>query len=251
MAKDVLDHLVVGASREARRIARRDLAGVGPTVVWLGGFKSDMTGTKAQALADWAHESGRAFTRFDYSGHGLSEGRFEDGTIGKWAEEARAVVASLAGPVVIVGSSMGGWIALLVAKTMTPPPVGMVLIAPAVDFTEALMWAQFPPEIRRAIEVDGRWVRPSAYDAEGYPITRDLIEDGRRHLVLGAPVETGCPVHILQGMRDDDVPWTHAMSLVERMARDDVTVTLVKDADHRLSRPEDINCLIAAVEAFA
>ncbi len=243
--------LTVGEGADARRIAYRRVEGRGPTIVWLGGFKSDMKGTKAEALDAFARQSGRAYLRFDYSGHGESDGDFEAGTISRWAEEATAMVA-LAGPSpVLVGSSMGGWISLLVARRMAAPPAGMVLIAPAADFTEALMWPAFPDEVKRQIETTGRWVRPSAYDEGGYPITRALIEDGRRNLVLDGLVETGCPVRILQGMQDPDVPWRHAMLLAEKMARDDVVLTLIKDGDHRLSRDEDLSRLTEAVAAVA
>ncbi len=243
--------LTVGEGPAARRIAWRRVDGQGPTIVWLGGFKSDMKGTKAEALSEFAAATGRAFLRFDYSGHGESDGAFEDGTISRWAEEAAAMVALAGERPLLVGSSMGGWIALLVARQMATPPAGMVLIAPAPDFTEALMWPSFPDAVKRQIETEGRWVRPSAYDEGGYPITRALIEDGRRNLVLTGLVETGCPVHILQGMEDPDVPWRRAMLLAEKMARDDVVVTLIKDGDHRLSREEDLQRLRDAVETLA
>lgn len=241
----------VGDGAQARRIAFRRIEGRGPTIVWLGGFKSDMKGTKAQMLSDFAAATGRAFLRFDYSGHGESEGDFEDGTISRWAEEAAAMVALAGERPLLVGSSMGGWIALLVARRMAVPLAGMVLIAPAPDFTEALMWPAFPDAVKSQIETEGRWVRPSAYDEAGYPITRALIEDGRRNLVLTGLVEPGCPVHILQGMEDPDVPWRHAMLLAEKIARDDVVVTLIKDGDHRLSRDEDLQRLREAVAALA
>ena len=243
--------LTVGAGDTARRIAYRRIAGTGPTIVWLGGFKSDMKGTKAEALSDFAAQTGRSYLRFDYSGHGESSGRFEDGTISAWTEEALAAIALAGEAPILVGSSMGGWIALLAARRMPRPPAGMVLIAPAADFTEALMWKAFPEAVKRQIETEGRWVRPSDYDEGGYPITRALIEDGRNNLVLGGLIETGCPVHVLQGMQDPDVPWQHAMDTVARIARDDVVVTLVKDGDHRLSRPEDITRLTEAVAAMA
>lgn len=245
------EFLTVGAGADARRIACRRIAGRGPTIVWLGGFKSDMKGTKAEMLSDFAARTGKAFLRFDYSGHGESEGDFEQGTISRWTEEAAAVVATAGERPLLVGSSMGGWISLLVARRMAAPPAGMVLIAPAPDFTEALMWPAFPDEVKRLIETEGRWVRPSAYDEGGYPITRALIEDGRRNLVLTGLVKTGCPVHILQGMEDPDVPWRHAMLLAEKIARDDVVVTLIKDGDHRLSREEDLERLREAVAALA
>ena len=254
---DALTFIDVGRGRDARAIAVRALAGATPGFFWLGGFKSDMQGTKAAALARFAAERGRALVRFDYSGHGESKGEFVDGTIGRWLEESLAVFSACCrGPQVVIGSSMGGWLALLLARelrrTKEPPAdiAGMVLIAPAVDFTEALMWKNFSPAIRQEIETKGAWLRPSQYDNGPYPITRALIEDGRRHLLLGGLIETGCPVRILQGVEDPDVPWGHAVELVSRLAQDDVVLTLVKDGDHRLSRPEDIERLIAAVAEF-
>jgi pimeloyl-ACP methyl ester carboxylesterase len=228
----------------------------GPGLFWLGGFKSDMRGTKVEALDAWAAGEGRACLRFDYSGHGESGGDFLDGTITRWLEESVAVYSRFAkGPQVVIGSSMGGWLALLLARRVSAlkdaaPIAGMVLIAPAVDFTEELMWKQFPDAIKREIEEKGVWLRPSDYGEEPYPITKRLIEDGRKHLLLGGMIETGCPVHILQGVKDPDVPWRHAQELVARFARDDVVLTLIKDGDHRLSRPEDIERLIAAVKEF-
>jgi pimeloyl-ACP methyl ester carboxylesterase len=231
--------------------------GLTPGLVWLGGFKSDMKGTKAAALDNWAAEKGRALVRLDYSGHGESGGAFIDGTIGHWLEECLAVFeAYCRGPQVVIGSSMGGWLALLLAREFAQRAVadatlaGLVLIAPAVDFTEELMWKRFPPEIRHEIESKGSWARPSAYSDEPYLITRGLIEEARAHLLLGGMIETGCPVRILQGVQDPDVPWQHAVDLSARFARDDVVLTLVKDGDHRLSRPEDIERLIAAVAEF-
>ena len=228
-----------------------------PGVVWLGGFKSDMASTKASRLDDWAAENGRAFLRFDYSGHGESGGSFEAGTISLWLEESLAVLRAMTeGPAILVGSSMGGWIALLVARALADAGeaarlAGMVLIAPATDFTEALIFARLPPEARQAIQSSGVWLRPSPYSPEPYPITRALIEDGRRHLLFGSTIHSHCPVHILQGMQDADVPWRHALTLVEHLAGDPVTLTLVKDGDHRLSRDEDMARLIAAVAAIA
>lgn len=249
--------LTVGDGANARAIAVRHTPGATPGILWLGGFKSDMTGSKALALDGWARGAGRAVTRFDYSGHGASGGRFEDGTISLWLAEARAVVEHFCdGPTVIVGSSMGGWLALLLVRALRAAGTGdrvagLVLIAPAVDFTEILMWQRMPEEIRREILEKGVYLRPSDYDDRPYPITRSLIEDGRRHLLFTTPIETGCPVHILQGVNDPDVPWNHAVDLVARLARDDVVLTLVKDGDHRLSRDEDIERLIAAVEEIA
>ena len=252
--------LPVGDGADSRDIAVRQREGRGPGLFWLGGFKSDMRGTKAAALDVWAAAHGRGCIRFDYSGHGESGGEFRDGTIGRWLAESLAVFEAFArGPQVLVGSSMGGWIALLLARALAAHRpegadatlAGMVLIAPAVDFTEELMWKRFPAAIKREIETTGAWMRPSMYSEEPYPITRRLIEDGREHLLLGGMIETGCPVRILQGVQDPDVPWDHAVELVSHIARDDVVLTLVKDGDHRLSRPEDLERLTAAVAEFA
>jgi pimeloyl-ACP methyl ester carboxylesterase len=252
---ETLKFIDVGA--DARAIAVRACGGTAPALFWLGGFKSDMKGTKAQALADFAARAGRGIVRFDYSGHGESHGDFADGTIGRWLEESVAVFSAFCrGRQVVIGSSMGGWLALLLARELRRAAApdasiaGMVLIAPAVDFTEALMWRNFPPAVRQEIETRGWWERPSQYGDAPYRITRGLIEEGRRHLLLGGLIETGCPVRILQGVEDPDVPWGHAVELVSRLGQDDVVLTLVKDGDHRLSRPEDIERLITAVEEF-
>lgn len=260
MSDAPLTSLTIESPPPSRTIAVRLREGkspvAGPGLFWLGGFKSDMKGTKAAALDAWAKENGRACVRFDYSGHGESGGEFTDGTIGRWLEESLAVYTRFAhGPQVVIGSSMGGWLALLLARALAKrtdvaPPVGMVLIAPAVDFTEELMWKQFSGAIKREIEAKGFWTRPSAYAEGGYPITKALIEDGRNHLMLGGLIETRCPVHILQGVRDPDVPWRHAQDLVARFSRDDVVLTLIKDGDHRLSRPEDLERLLNAVKEF-
>jgi alpha-beta hydrolase superfamily lysophospholipase len=253
-------YLMVGEGASTRRIAYRarhaaEGAESAPGVVWFGGFRSDMLATKAEALDGWAAGRGRGFLRFDYSGHGESGGRFEEGTISRWLEESLAVIAVAApGPRILVGSSMGGWLALLAAGRLAAsgtPPAGLVLIAPAVDFTETLMWASFAPAERRAIEEQGVYLRPSAYSPEPVPITRALIEDGRRHLMLDGLVRSHAPVHVLQGMLDPDVPWRHAMTLIEHFAGDPVVLTLIKDGDHRLSRPEDIARLLEAVAAIA
>jgi pimeloyl-ACP methyl ester carboxylesterase len=255
---ETLKFIEVGSAAEARRIAVRARAGAAPGLFWLGGFKSDMKGTKAEALAAFAAHRGRGFVRFDYSGHGESPGDFADGTIGRWLEESLAVFTRFCrGPQVVIGSSMGGWLALLLARALrraaTPPPAslaGMVLIAPAVDFTEELMWKKFTPAAKREMEETGAWQRPSQYGNEPYLITRRLLEEGRQHLLLGGLIETACPVRILQGVEDPDVPWGHAVELVSRLGQDDVVLSLVKDGDHRLSRPEDLERLIAAVEEF-
>ncbi len=255
MAHTVAQFQSVGQGDASREIAFRRRDGRAPDVVWLGGFRSDMLATKAEALDGWAAETGQGFLRLDYSGHGESGGRFEDGTIGRWLEDALAVVTSQARPrPVLVGSSMGGWIALLAARAMRDrgtPASGLVLVAPAPDFTQTLMWDAFPPQVREEIETTGRWLRHSEYSPEPYPITRALIEEGRNHLLLdGPPLVLGCPVHILQGMQDPDVPWRHALKLVEHLPGDDVVTTLIRDGDHRLSRPQDLTRLVSAVEAM-
>ena len=253
-----LKFLEIGAGTERRSIAVRDRAGAAPGLFWLSGYKSDMKGTKAAALAHWAEQAGRACIRFDYSGHGESGGDFSDGTIGRWLADALAVFdACCRDPQILVGSSMGGWLALLMVRALRarrqagPASVaGLVLVAPAVDFTEELMWKRFTPAIKRELEEKGFWARPSEYSAEPYLVTRQLIQEGRNHLLLAVMIETGCPVRILQGVEDSDVPWRHAVELVSRLASDDVVLTLVKDGDHRLSRPEDIERLIRAVAEF-
>lgn len=254
--------VTVGEGPLARRIAylRREAIGAGqgrPGLVWLGGFKSDMRGTKAERLDRYAAETGRAFLRFDYSGHGSSEGSFESGTIGRWLEESLALLRALGeGPQVLVGSSMGGWLALLAASALQSQREasrinGLVLLAPAVDFTERLIWDRMPPKAQEELAERGLWLRPSPYQQDPYPISRGLIEEGRSHLLLGGAIRAFCHVHILQGMLDDEVPWRHATTLVEHLVGDAASLTLIKDGDHRLSRDEDLEKLIAAVEAIA
>lgn len=257
MVEERLGRLTVGSGTGTREIAVRSFSGKAPGIFWLGGFKSDMRGTKAEALAAHARETGRAYTRFDYSGHGESGGAFETGTISRWAEEAHAVFERASGPQIVVGSSMGGWIALLLARVLAKAPLnnasikGIVLIAPAPDFTEALMWPALSDEARREVTEKGFWLRPSEYGDGPYPLTRELFEDGKRNLLLGKPIQTNCPVRILQGAADPDVPYHHALKLVSCFAQDDVVLTLIKDGDHRLSRPEDLERLMQAVDELA
>jgi pimeloyl-ACP methyl ester carboxylesterase len=251
------DFIEVGTGAGARKIAVRARAGECPGLFWLSGFNSDMQGTKALALDAWAAEQGRACVRFDYSGHGISGGAFIDGTIGRWLEESIAVFDRFCdGPQVVIGSSMGGWMALLLAREITrrrgkgrAPLAGLVLIAPAPDFTEELMWKGFSAEVREEIETKGMWLRPSQY-GEPIPITRALIEEGRNHLLLGSTIDVGCPVRIVQGAHDPDVPWQHAFALAHRLPSDDVVLTMIQDGDHRLSRPQDIARIIAAAAEF-
>ncbi len=229
-------------------LAYRRIAGHGPTVVFLGGFHSDMTGTKAEFLAGWCAARGQAFLRLDYSGHGASGGRFEDGCIGDWASDAEAVIRhATEGPLVLVGSSMGGWISLLLAPRLRDRVRALIGVAAAPDFTEDLMWAQFPPDVRSTIERDGAWSRPSEYGG-AYPITRRLIEDGWRNLVLRGPIALDIPVRLLHGQRDPDVPWALSLRLAEKITSDDVRVILVKDGDHRLSREQDLALLAQTIE---
>src|SRR6185295_8523016 len=256
MKEPRLTSITVDSDKNGRPIAVRERKGANPGLFWLGGFKSDMNGTKAEALDHWAGKEGRACLRFDYSGHGESGGTFAEGTIGRWLEEGVAVFERFCtGPQVVIGSSMGGWMALLLAREIARRGIknaslaGLVLIAPAPDFTEALMWKGFAPEVREEIMTRGVWHRPSQY-GEAYPITRALIEEGRNHLLLGGAIEVGCPVRILQGAQDPDVPWQHAFALAHRLPSDDVVLTMIQDGDHRLSRPQDIARIIAAVKEF-
>ncbi len=233
---------------DGETLAWRRVDGRGPTVVWLGGFRSDMTGTKAQALADAMAASDLGYLRFDYFAHGASSGRWVEATIGRWREDALAAIDELtaAGPLVLVGSSMGGWMACLAALARPERIKAMVLIAPAPDFTEALMRPELSPEALREIELNGSWMAPSDY-GEPYAITKRFLDEGRNWLILDKPVPIGAPVRILQGGRDPDVPWTHALKLAERLTSEDIVFTLIKDGDHRLSRPHDIERLIATV----
>jgi pimeloyl-ACP methyl ester carboxylesterase len=237
------EHAATLPAPDGTPLAFRRLEGRAPGVVFLGGFHSDMTGSKAEFLAAWCAARGRAFLRFDYAGHGASGGRFEDGTIGRWASDAEAVLTRLTeGPQILVGSSMGGWIALLLALRHPTRVAGLIGIAAAPDFTEELMWQHFPAEVREAITQSGQWLRPSPY-GDAYPITRALIEDGRRHLLLGAPIAITAPVRLLHGQQDADVPWQHSLRIAERVTGRDVEVTLVKDGDHRLSTAANLALL--------
>ena len=249
--------LDVGSGADRRSIQYLTRAGNAPGVFWMSGFKSEMRSTKASFLDEWAACRGQAYTRFDYSGHGLSAGRFEDGTLSRWLEEAVAVFDHVTeGPQVVVGSSMGGYLALLMAchflaRTSTGRPgriSGMVLIAPAWNMTEDLMWKNAPEEARRAILEDGVWMRPSRYEDGPYPITRALIEDGRTHLMASTPWNPGCPVEILQGAKDPDVPYEHVRRLADLLIDVPVTLNVVPEGEHRLSEPEDLALLATRIE---
>jgi alpha-beta hydrolase superfamily lysophospholipase len=255
--KAIAAKLTVGTGDAARDIAVAMRNGAVPGLFWLGGYRSDMTGTKALALDSYAASRGLAMTRFDYSGHGASGGHLEDGTISRWLEESLAVFGRTKGPQILVGSSMGGWLALLLTEahrnSVGPEHsrvAGLVLIAPAVDMTRELMWAEMDEAARNTLMTSGSWRRPSDYSDEPDIITKKLILDGDLHLFGERLIETGAPVHIIQGLADPEVPWRHSTALVSRFASDDVVLTLIKDGDHRLSRPEDIDKLIAAVEGL-
>lgn len=243
----------VGSGPGSRRIAYRALPGEAPTLLWLGGYRSDMLGTKAERLSALAARSGLGFCRFDYSGHGESSGRFEDGTISRWLEEAEEVVARIVqGPILLVGSSMGAWIALrLLARCRLEGSAGriagMLLLAPAPDFTRRLVEPKLSEAQRSDLSTKGYCSEPSDYSPEPNIYTRKLIEDGARNLVMEDVIETGCPVHIIQGMADPDVPYTHALDLVSLLPADGVVLTLVRDGDHRLSREIDLSRIEQAV----
>ena len=235
------------AGRKSNQIAYKHCAGSGLGLIWCGGLKSDMDGTKAEALHHWARERGRAFVRFDYFGHGRSSGRFRDGTVSRWTEDTLQVIDDLTqGPQIIVGSSMGGWTSLLAATARPERVKALILIAPAPDFTEKLMWARFNREIRNTIMEDGIYYEPSDYD-EPYEISRDMILDGRERQILDALIPFKGPVRILQGMKDTSVPWDYAHKVAAAIDSLDVEVTFVKNGDHSLSSPPDVERLLKAV----
>ncbi len=248
-------HQIAAPGGKIRKIAylHREAAPGKPGVFWLPGFNSRMTSQKGEAVARWCGERGLSCLRFDYSGRGSSSGTLEDGVIGDWLEEAAEIFTRYAaGPQIIGASSMGGWLALLLAKRLDAGRIkAIVTIAPACDMTEALMWAQLPEEARQAVLRDGVYYVPSDYEDGGYPITRALIEDGRAHLIGGAPFDPGCPVRILHGMRDASVPWRRSLELAELLTGDDVRLTLIKDGDHRLARDCDMALLFAGLGEFA
>lgn len=245
MAPETL-RIDVGDGPDRREIAVLRRLGAAPGLFWLGGFRSEMTGSKATALDAYGARRGLAVTRFDYSGHGQSGGDFMGGTISRWLEEALAVFATTEGPQVVVGSSMGGWLALLLNRALRAEGIdrvgSMILIAPAVDMTAELMRDTFTRKQKKEMKDNGVVYEPSDY-GDPYPLTRTLIEDGDRHLLFGQGILTWCPVTILQGAQDRDVPREHAMKLVQHLLTDPVTMTLVPDGDHRLSRDEDIALL--------
>ena len=248
--------------RIARRLREARGAGRdGPGLVWLGGFASDMRGAKASFVDAYAAAQGRALLRFDYSGHGESAfdtpgGRFEDGAIGDWLEQSLSLFeVSTRGPQILIGTSMGAWIALLLARRLNETRLrdrlrALLLLAPAVDFTEELLWKTLPAAARRLIAEKGVYARPSPYGPTPTPITRRLLEEGRAHLLLGGPVRAYAPTHIVQGVLDEDVPWRHALALADRLVDDPVTISLVSGGDHRLSRPQDLERLVTTLDAL-
>jgi pimeloyl-ACP methyl ester carboxylesterase len=254
--KDVVyDGNGTGTSRIAVRVIEGDDRQ--PGIFWINGFMSVMAATKISALSEWARGEDRSIVKFDFSGHGESQGEITSGTIGRWLTEARTVFSSFAsGPQIIVGSSMGGWIALLLNKLIARESGGngsvkaIVLIAPAVDMSERLMWRKFPEDMREEFLEKGFYERPSAYGDGPYLITRRLIEEGRDHLLFDAPLATHSPVRILHGMQDPDVPWQMSLELVAHLDDEDVILHLIKDGDHRLSRDQDIAMLIRTIRAL-
>lgn len=251
-----IQHLSVGEGAQARSIAFIYEPAGEPCCIWLGGFKSDMHSTKASVIAQHARDNALSCLRFDYSGHGLSSGRFEDGTLSRWLEETLAVIAQVnPSRLILIGSSMGGFLALLAAKALKSKVhlkiEGLVLIAPAVDMTEELMWQKFSNAERNELEKQGFLALPSEYSPDPYIITKALIKDGRAHNLFGKPIELGIPIHILQGQQDSDVPWQHAIKLVEHLPHDEVTLTLIPDGDHRLSRQQDLQAIVNAVSMMA
>ncbi len=222
-----------------------------PTVIFCGGFMSDMAGTKAMALDTWCRERGQGFARFDYSGHGESGGKFEDGTIGQWLGDTLSVIDGLTeGPVILVGSSMGGWVMLLAALARPVRVTGLVGIASAPDFTDELLWGEMSPEEQAELMDSGRIEQPSDYDDEPYIITRRLVEEGRRHLLLGDTIHIHCPVRLLHSLDDPDVPWETSLRIMRQLSHDDVRLILLKDAGHRVSRPEDLALVMDSLEGL-
>lgn len=238
------------------QIAIRARKGKSPGLVWLGGYRSDMIGTKAETIDRWAGENGHACTRHDYSGHGESGGEFTDGTISRWLNESLAVFRQTTeGPQILIGSSMGGWVALRMVEELnkageTERIAGLILLAPAPDFTIELMEPELTDQQKRDLEYNGYFEEFSEYSDDPNIFTQALFEDGRKNRVLAGPIDTHCPVHILQGQADPDVPYQLALKLVEHLPADDVTLTLIKDGDHRLSRPQDLDLLIKTVDSM-
>lgn len=240
------------ARPDGATIAYHHNSGAGPGVIFCGGFKSDMTGVKAMTLEGHCSHRNQQFTRFDYQGHGVSSGAFESGTIGVWRDDLLAIFDEITeGPQVVVGSSMGAWMALLLTKVRRDRVAGLVLLAPAADFTTELMWKQLPEEAKRQIEEEGVWMRPSLYDDGPYPITRNLIEESHSHLVLDNPIPFDGPVRILLGLCDEVIPVEHVLRTAEAITSDDLEITLIKNGDHRLSTVGDLDKIRNAIDALS
>lgn len=252
------EFIEVGTANNARKIAIRHLEGKSPGLVWLGGYRSDMVGTKAEALDQWAKENGHASCRHDYSGHGESGGEFIDGTISHWLEESLAVFDAKCneGSHILVGSSMGGWVALRMVQELAKRGEShrlkaLLLLAPAPDFPHELMKPELTDDQKSQLETRGFMEEPSEYSDEPNIFTKALFDDGfDNNRIMEGMIETGCPVHILQGMNDPDVPYTHAMKLITHLPNENVSMTLIKDGDHRLSREQDIELLLRTVETL-
>lgn len=234
---------------DGETLAYKRVEGDGPTVIWIGGFRSDMDGTKALVLDQAARERGWAYVRYDHFAHGRSSGDWRQATVGRWREDAVALIDSLEGPVILVGSSMGGWTALLAALARPERVRGLVLVNPAQDFTERLMWPGLPDHLRQAILRDGEAMISEPGLGE-YVLTARMFEEARGWLLLDGPIEIAAPIHILQGREDDAVPWRHQTALLERLRGGDVRLDLIEGGDHRLSSPDQLDRLIAAVEGL-
>ena len=238
---------IMGPNQESLAYMKRDGKAGSSSLVWLGGYHSDMSGSKAQIMDDFAKESGLASLRFDYSGHGQSDGAFENGTISKWLSESQYMIDNLtAGKIILVGSSMGGWLALLLALKNPSKVCGIVLCAPAPDFTEDLMWAGFNECQKQEMMDIGFCLRPNDYEAP-YKVTRELIIDGRSHLILRAPINIGVPIRIVHGMEDKDVPFSRSIDLTEKISSQNIHLNLIKNGGHRLSEPNELEALKAAI----
>ncbi len=249
--------ITIGQNASQRSIAVDIRAGTGTPVVWLSGFLSEMASTKGEAVAQWAADNNRPLIRLDYSGHGQSGGDYTRHTISEWLEEALAVITRFANaPPVLAGSSMGGWLAVLATLALRREgaacaPRGLVLLAPAIDFTERLVWGRMPEPARHVLMETGQFIVPSSYAERPYHFTRTFIEDGRSHCVMGRDLTLGCPVHILYGMEDADVPFDLVRDFSGQLAHDPVTFTTIPDGDHRLSRESDIAMLTRAIGALS
>ena len=231
---------------DCARLAWRQIEGDGPTVIWVGGWRSDMGGTKAAALAETAEANGWAYLRYDHFAHGESSGDWRQATIGRWREDLIAVMDQIEGPIVLVGSSMGGWVACLASLARPDRLAALVLIAPAADFAHRLMWPSLVPEVQKEILTTGLHTVTDDFDGP-YDLTRTFFDEARQWSLLNARIDIVCPVRILQGAEDEPVPWQHALELAEKIAGPDVVFSLIKDGDHRLSRPQDLTRLIATV----